>query len=110
MSDSKIFLSGIGSGSGNMDRHSIILSTRIGLARNLSNFKFPSSSSVEEKNQIIKIIRDSIAKIDELFDFHYHRLSSLTKVQRQILLDDYQVDDDLCEVFPLARILLPLLK
>ena len=94
MNDSRNFLSGDESEVGNLDGNSIILSTRVSLARNLANHKFPSSSTLDERNQIIKTIQDCIEGIDGKFEFHFHRLSRLTRVQRQMILDDYQIDED----------------
>ena len=94
MNDLRNFLSGDESEVGNLYGNSIILSTRVALARNLANHKFPSSSALDERNQIIRTIQDCMEGIDGLPEFHFHRLSRLTRVQRQMILDDYQIDEE----------------
>ncbi|MCK5567796.1 MAG: hypothetical protein KAI62_07780 [Actinomycetia bacterium] len=106
MNNSRTFLTGNETGSGSLDGDSIILSTRVGLARNIANHKFPSSNTLDEKNQIIKIVRDCIGSTGGLPELHFHRLSRLTRIQRQMILDDYQIDDDFVSKLPGRAILL----
>ena len=83
-----------GSSGSRFHRSSIILSSRASISRNLSNHKFPSSCSNEEKNQIINIIKNSASRTRGLSDLCFLRLSRMTKIQRQVLLSDYQIDED----------------
>jgi len=94
MNDSGTYLPGSDTGNGSLDGDSIILSTRVSLARNITDHKFPSSSALDERNEIIQIVQDCIESISGLPELHFHRLLRLTRVQRQTILDDYQIDDD----------------
>ena len=83
-----------GSSGSSSQRSSIILSSRSSISRNLSNHKFPSSCSGEEKDQLIGIVKNSSLKAEDLSQLCFLRLSGMTKVQRQVLLSDYQIDED----------------
>lgn len=83
-----------GSSGSSSQRSSIILSSRASISRNLSNHKFPSSCSDEEKNQIIGIIKNSALKTEGLNQLCFLGLPGMTKVQRQVLLSDYQIGED----------------
>ncbi len=81
--------------SGSISRDpSIILSSRAGISRNLSNYKFPSSSSNEEKNQVINMIKSSTRRTEGLRELCCLRLNRMTRVQRQVILSDYQIEED----------------
>ena len=82
------------SSSSRPDNSSIILSSRAGISRNLSNKKFPSSCSKEEKNQVINLIRNCARRTRGLLDLCFLKLSRMSKTQRQVLLGDYQIEED----------------
>jgi len=85
---------------------SIILSTRVSISRNLANYKFPSSCSTEEKNQLIGIIRDCASKIDKLSDLCFLKVSKISDIQKLVMVNDYQIDDDFISKMPGRGILL----
>jgi len=72
----------------------IVLSSRAAISRNLSNHKFPSSCSTEEKNRIIAAVKKSTAGAGELKELCFMRLSRMSGISREILLGDYQIEDD----------------
>ena len=83
-----------GSSGRRFHRSSVILSSTASISRNLSNHKFPSSCSNEEKNQIINIIKNSASRTKGLSGLCFLRLSRMTKMQRKVLLSDYQIEED----------------
>jgi protein arginine kinase len=85
---------GEGSSNSHSEKASIILGSRASISRNLSNHKFPSSCSNEEKNQITGIIRNCARRTKGLSELCFLRISRITKTQRQVLLGDYQIEDD----------------
>ena len=80
--------------SSNPQKTSIILSSRASISRNLSNHKFPSSCSTGEKNQIISIIKNSAGRIKGLSELCFFKISKVAKIQRQVILSDYQLEED----------------
>lgn len=85
---------------------SIVLSSRVSISRNLADHKFPSSSSIKEKNQIISIIKDCASKIDKLSDLCFLRISKISNTDRLVLIDDYQIDDDFILKLPGRAVLI----
>lgn len=85
---------------------SIILSTRVSISRNLANYKFPSSCSTEEKNRLLGIIRDCVSKIDKLSDLCFLKVSKISDIQRLVMVNDYQIDDDFISKIPGRGILI----
>lgn len=84
----------------NKEKNSIILSTRVSISRNLANYKFPSSCNSEEKNHLLGIIRDCAAKTDRLSDLCFLELSKISDMQKLVLANDYQIDDDFISKMP----------
>ena len=82
------------------EKDSIILSTRVSISRNLANYKFPSSCSTEEKNQLVDIIRNSASRIDKLSDLCFLKISKISDTERLIMANDYQIDDDFISKIP----------
>ncbi|HAJ95058.1 MAG TPA: hypothetical protein DCP02_02380 [Actinobacteria bacterium] len=76
------------------EKGSIILSTRVSISRNLANYKFPSSCSTKEKNRLIGTIRDCASRTDKLSDLCFLKLSEISDMERLIMANDYQIDDD----------------
>ncbi|MCD4669638.1 MAG: hypothetical protein K8S14_04260, partial [Actinomycetia bacterium] len=83
-----------------LENSSIMLSSRVSISRNLTDYKFPSSSSIKEKNRMIDIVRDCVSKIDQLSDLCFLRMSKISDIQRFVLINDYQVDDDFISKLP----------
>ncbi len=67
----------------------VVISSRIRIARNLSNFKFPFKSSVDEKNKIIDFIKEKIEKSSffQELNLHSFHMSELSDVERMALLE-----------------------
>ena len=83
-----------GSSGSSSPEATIVLSSRASVSRNLSNYKFPASCSTEEKNHIINTIKNYARRTRGLSEFCFLRLSGMTKIRRQVLLGDYQIDED----------------
>lgn len=74
----------------------IVLSTRIRLARNLHNTKFPMLLSAEEAEQVNEQVLKALMSVDEEnFHFSYFPMQQLTKLQRQILVERHLISPNL---------------
>ena len=73
------------------NKNKIILNTRVRLARNLADCKFASISSSQEKNILLKEIKEYVGNIKEFKDFRFYSIKSMGKIQRDLLLKDYMV-------------------
>lgn len=79
--------------SGN-NKNKIILNTRVRLARNLADNKFASISSREEKNILLKEIKEYVNGIKGFKDYKFFSIKSLGKIQRDLLFRDYMVSSE----------------
>jgi len=73
------------------NKNKIILNTRVRLARNLAEFKFASISSSQEKNILLKEIKEYIGSMKEFKDLRFYNIKSMQKIQRDLLLKDYMI-------------------
>lgn len=73
------------------NKNKIILNTRVRLARNLTDYKFTSICSNQEKNILLKKIKRYVEEIKELRDFRFYSVKSLGKIQRDLLFKDYLI-------------------
>lgn len=67
----------------------VIISSRIRIARNIEGFRFPFKCSIQEKNEIIKMISDKIEKSNFYKKFNLFGLNilNLSDVERYALLE-----------------------
>lgn len=65
----------------------IVISTRIRLARNLTNFPFLSRANDEQKKDIEKLARERIKENELTKNLHYIRLSQISPVDRLFLME-----------------------
>jgi len=76
-------------------RSKIILTTRVQLARNLSDHKFGSTSSSQEKNDVLNLIIGVASGIRELSDYKFYTVNKLTKVQRRLLIEKHLMSPEM---------------
>jgi protein arginine kinase len=80
--------------SGN-NKNKIILNTRVRLARNLADSKFASISSGQEKNILLKEIKEYVNDMKGFKDYRFFTVKSLGKIQRDLLFKDYMVSPEM---------------
>lgn len=74
----------------------IIMSTRIRLARNLRNFRFPISFSEEEAKQVDEHIMKVLLSInDDKMRFSYFPMKEMRLMQRQVLVEKHLISPSL---------------
>ncbi|MFH1142949.1 MAG: protein arginine kinase [Candidatus Eisenbacteria bacterium] len=72
-----------------------ILSTRVRLARNLRDHRFPSRALPEELNRIRQRVADSLARVPDFAGAAFHEVEELSAIERQFLLERHLVTHDL---------------
>ena len=65
----------------------IVVSSRIRLARNLSDFPFTSRASAMQKGEIEGLLRDRVTRLDGNLKLHYLQVHSLNPLDRQFLVE-----------------------
>ena len=71
----------------------VVLSSRIRLARNLKNYKFPNRSTQAEKVELIKYLEQqfSFLKDDE---FNFYLMEELDEIEREVLHEEHLISRD----------------
>ncbi len=72
-----------------------VISTRVRLMRNLSNFNFPSKMSLEERSHSEKLIVEALNKLNGKLKGKYYRLNKLTEEQKMMLKTEHLLFQDL---------------
>jgi len=72
---------------GTGDSSHIVMSTRIRLARNLSQKFFPNKAKKKELNEILATVQAAIDEIDFFKDSLFLRISELDNVEKQFLIE-----------------------
>ncbi|WP_113929727.1 protein arginine kinase [Bacillus sp. P14.5] len=76
----------------------VVLSTRIRLARNLSNYLFPTLFSSEEANKILEKIQESImGESGEHGNLEFLRMSDMQPLQKRVLMEKHLVSPNLAD-------------
>ncbi len=83
-------------GSGN--NSDIVISSRVRLARNLSNFSFPNRAPNKVLSQVLNIVRDCYGKIEDLKDALFLDISELNELDRQFLMERRLISPDLIKL------------
>ncbi|HEY4695523.1 MAG TPA: hypothetical protein VIH13_01385 [Candidatus Hydromicrobium sp.] len=79
------------------NKNKIILNTRVRLVRNLADRKFANISSGQEKNILLKEIRQYIDNVKNFKDHRFYSVKSLGKVQRDLLFKDYMISAEVAD-------------
>ena len=74
----------------------IVLSSRVRLARNFSEYPFPSRCSAENKNKICAKVKEALSQFS-CERFNYIQLDSLSAIEKNILLEDHMISRDFCD-------------
>ena len=82
------WLSGEGQGS------EIVLSSRIRLARNISEFKFPPSVDTDTRDEIIDYVKSSFQSADLLSDGHFYISDDIDALDRDFLVERHLISPE----------------
>ncbi|RKY39539.1 MAG: protein arginine kinase [Candidatus Omnitrophota bacterium] len=72
------------------DSH-IVISSRIRLARNLSNFSFPHWADKKERKEVLSLVKDALFKIKYLKNGLFLEMDGLSALDKQFLLERHLV-------------------
>lgn len=75
----------------------IVISSRIRLARNLSDFPFVRRASTEDRQAIERTIRSRMEKLDSWSSVRYVNVAKLSEVDRQLLVERQLISRELSE-------------
>ena len=79
-------------------RHSIVLSSRIRLARNIRNIPFPSVLTEEGLGRVLEIASDSFERIGEEADrLEFVDFCKIGKIEKESLVENHLVSPDLAK-------------
>lgn len=82
----------------NEDGADIVMSTRIRLARNLSDMRFPIAFSEEEAQKIEEIVLKALLGVEERdLQFSYFSMKELPVLQRQVLVEKHLISPALAK-------------
>jgi len=75
----------------------VVLSSRIRLARNISNLPFPSVMSSETAREVLKMVRDSILKSNSTLsrEFTFMELKNMSENDQRVLVEKHLMSPDL---------------
>ncbi|MCM3757805.1 protein arginine kinase [Sporosarcina aquimarina] len=74
----------------------IVMSTRIRLARNLREFRFPIAFSDEQAEEVGRIVSEALLSTDEK-GYSYTRMNELAPLDRQALVEKHLISHQLAE-------------
>ena len=73
----------------------IVLSTRVRLARNLSDFPFPGNLTPEKQREVVDVVASAMASRDVGNDFKLIDMTTLTELERLQLVEKHLISRDL---------------
>jgi len=96
MNDPDFSLMNLRSGKNSLVRNSeVILNTRVRLARNINGSKFVTLASPLEKDDVLKRLKNLTSKSKEFQDFRFYNLKYMTRIQRELLFEDYLINPEM---------------
>lgn len=75
--------------------NNIVITSRIRLARNLKDYKFPINMNQEEADSVIKEVKDAINKEDESYKLTY--MKDLSSVEKNSLIENHIISPALAK-------------
>lgn len=78
-----------------MDKRDIVITSRIRLARNLKDYRFPVKMRQEEAENVIQEVSSAVAKADSGYRLTYMR--DLSDIQKNVLIENHVISPALAE-------------
>ncbi len=78
-----------------MDKRDIVITSRIRLARNLKDYRFPVKMGQEEAENVIREVSNAVAKADSRYKLTYMR--DLSDIQKNVLIENHVISPALAE-------------
>ena len=73
------------------EEHSVVLTSRIRLARNIAEEPFPGWAKKEERISVLSRMRGEVEELPSMKDAFSHGLEELTSVQKQVLVERHLI-------------------
>ncbi len=81
----------------NKEKQSVVISSRIRIARNLANIPFPHRASISQKEEVIKRFLEAKEKVERFRESIFLRIDELSYVNRQFLIERHLISLDLAQ-------------
>lgn len=75
----------------------VVISTRVRVARNLENYKFPSLMTVAESDDLTKEVLNAIKDSDEDGDYKFIRIRDLNPRERLVFIEEHLISPGLIQ-------------
>lgn len=83
---------------GNGPHSNIILSSRIRLARNISNIPFPDGLDADRSNEVVKTVGYSLESgVPDIGKFESHSIQDMGQMERQVLVEQHLISPGLAK-------------
>lgn len=87
-----------------MENKDIVITSRIRLARNLKNYRFPVKMDQEEAEKVIQEVNNAVNRINQNYNLTYMR--DLSDIQKSALIENHLISPALAEKKDRAALLL----
>src|SRR5260221_296596 len=67
--------------------YEVVVSSRVRLARNLEDKKFPNHASITEQKEVIEDVKDAIAETPQIPKLKFVHLNEISSIDRQFLTE-----------------------
>lgn len=88
-----------------MENNDVVITSRIRLARNFKNYKFPVKMNQEEAENVIKEVKNAISRVNLSYNLTYMR--DLNDIQKSALIENHFISPALAEKESAAFLLSP---
>lgn len=79
----------------NLENNGIVLTSRIRLARNLKNYKFPLKMTEEESNKVVEEVKNAVDRQNLNYNLTYMR--DLSDVEKSVMVEKHLISPALAE-------------
>lgn len=86
----------------------IVISSRIRLARNLKNYKFPILLDSKEANKVVIDVKDAVDKINKSYlkDMNFFKVKDIPSIERNVLIEKHLISPELTKKANLSGVIL----
>lgn len=88
----------------NLENKDIVITSRIRLARNLKNYKFPVKMTAEESDKVILEVKNAVEKQNLNYKLTY--MKDLSDIEKSVLIENHLISPALAEKKEAAALLL----
>lgn len=82
---------------GTSSEEDVVVSTRIRLARNLKNYRFPQKMNIEESEKLTQEILNAMKDLFSNINYKFIRINNLTPLERVIFIEEHLISPGLIQ-------------